>query len=197
MSLKTTKKILLTLISIEIITLFTALTPIAKGQNIFASTSVSQESVNAAKDLAQQGKAKAEQYNYRGAIADFSKAILLNPNEADLYYQRGLILKKLSDRRAAIQDFDDAILRDPNHARAYLERAGVLFNFQSSDRFTDDRGFTFRIINRRRGDARAMLDLRTARDLFAQQGDQEGFQIADQLIQHFAGSLESETNQKF
>ncbi len=197
MSLKTTKKILLTLISIEIITLFTTLTPIARGQNIFTSTSVSQESVNAAQDLAQQGKAKAEQYDYRGAIADFSKAILLNPNEADLYYQRGLILKELSDRRAAIQDFDDAILRDPNHARAYLERAGVLFNFESSDRFTDDRGFTFRIINRRRGDARAMLDLRTARDLFAQQGDQEGFQTADQLIQHFAGSLESETNQEF
>ena len=39
--------------------------------------------------------------------------------------------------------------------------------------------------------------LGTARDLFAQQGDQEGFQIADQLIQHFAGSLESETNQEF
>ena len=132
-------------------TLFTALTPIVRGQNIFASTPVSQESVNAAQDLSQQGKAKAEQYDYRGAIADFSKAIILNPNEADLYYQRGLILKKLSDRRAAIQDFDDAILRNPNHARAYLERAGVLFNFGSSDRFTDDRGFTFRIINRRGG----------------------------------------------
>lgn len=197
MSLKTTTKVLVTLISVEIITLFTALIPIVRGQNIFASPSVSQESVNAAQDLSQQGKAKAEQSDYRGAITDFSKAILLNPNEADLYYQRGLILKKLSDRRAAIQDFDDAILRNPNHARAYLERAGVLFNFRSSDRFIDDRGFTFRIINRRRGDARAMLDLRTARELFAQQGDQEGFQTADQLIQHFAGSLESETNQEF
>lgn len=197
MFFKTTTKNLLTLSSIEIITLFIALTPIAKAQNIFASTPISQESVKAATDLSQQGQAKAEQLNYRDAIADFSRAILLNPHEADLYYQRGLILKKLSDRQAAIQDFDDAILRDPQHARAYLERAGVLFNFQFSDRFTDNRGFSFRITNRNRSDARAILDLRTARDLFAQQGDQEGFQTANKLIQHFAGSLESETNPRF
>lgn len=186
MSLKTTVKILLTLTSIEIITLFLVFTPLARAQNIFASTPVSQESVDAAIDLSQQGKAKAEQYDYRGAIADFSKAILLNPNEADFYYQRGLILRKLSDRQAAIRDFDDAILRNPKHAWAYLQRAGVLFNFQSSARFTDDRGFNYRIINRSRGDARAMLDLRTARDLFAQQQDQEGFETAERLIQHFA-----------
>lgn len=78
-----------------------------------------------------------------------------------------------------------------------LQRAGVFFNFNTRDRFRDDRGFTFRLTNRNRGDARAMLDLRTARDLFAQQGDELGFQTADSLIQHFAGSLESEANQNF
>ncbi len=196
MSLKTTAKILLTLTSIQIIILVTALTPV-RGQNIVASIPVSQESIDTATDLAQQGQAKAEQMNYRGAIADFSRAIQLNPNEADFYYQRGLILRELSDREAAIQDFDDAILRNPQHAWAYLQRAGVFFNFNTRDRFRDDRGFTFRLTNRNRGDARAMLDLRTARDLFAQQGDELGFQTADSLIQHFAGSLESEANQNF
>ncbi len=196
MSLKTTAKILLTLTSIEIIILSTALTPV-RGQSIFASIPVSQESIDTATDLSQQGQAKAKQLNYRGAIADFSRAIQLNPNEADFYYQRGLILRELSDREAAIQDFDDAILRNPQHAWAYLQRAGVFFNFNTSDRFRDNRGFTFRLTNPSRGDGRAMLDLRTARDLFAQQGDELGFQTADSLIQHFAGSLESEANQNF
>jgi len=197
MSLKITAKILFTLTSIEIITLFTPLTPIVRSQNTFASSPISQESVKTATDLSQQGKVKAEQLNYRGAIADFSRAIQLNPNEADLYYQRGLILRQLSDRQAAIQDFDDAILRDPHHAWAYLQRAGIFFNFNTSDRFRDERGFTFRLTNRTQGDGRAMLDLRTARDLFDQQGDKLGFQTADKLIKHFAGSLESETNQNF
>lgn len=196
MSLKTTAKILLTLTSIEIILFVTALTPV-RGQSIFASIPVSQESIDTATDLAQQGQAKAKQLNYRGAIADFSRAIQLNPHEADFYYQRGLILRELSDRDAAIQDFDDAILRNPHHAWAYLQRAGVFFNFNTSDRFRDSRGFSFRLTNRNRSDARAMLDLRTARDLFAQQGDELGFQTADSLIQHFAGSLESEANQNF
>jgi len=196
MSLKTTAKILFTLTSIEIILFLTALTPV-RGQNIFASIPVSQESIETATDLFQQGQAKAKQLNYRGAIADFSRAIQLNPNEADFYYQRGLILRQLSDREAAIRDFDDAILRNPKHAWAYLQRAGVAFNFQSGDRITNYRASTYPITNRDRSDARAILDLRTARDLFAQQGDQTGFQTADKLIQHFAGSLESEASPRF
>lgn len=196
MSRKITTKILLTLASIEIVFCVMALTP-AKAQSTVASISISQESVNAATELSQQGKAKAEQFNYRGAIADFSKAIQLNPHEADFYYQRGLILRELSDRQAAIQDFDNAILRDPRHAWAYLQRAGVFFNLNISDRFRDDSSFTFRLNNIDRGDARAMLDLRTARDLFAQKGDKIGLQTADKLIQHFAGSLETEAKQNF
>lgn len=183
----------------EIALLLGTLTPV-EGQQIYTVTPVSPESISTAENLSQQAQAKAEILDYRGAITDLNKAIQLNPNEADFYYQRGVILGKLSDRQSAVQDFDDAILRDPNHAWAYLHRGGMSLDFGFNDRITDTIGFNYRIETRvtrdRRGDGRAILDLRTARDLFAQQGDKEGYETADQLIQHFAGSLESETKQK-
>lgn len=202
MSSKITAKLLtMTQLSIGIVSIVSLLlndisTTPAQAQSPFSSTSVSNESVNAASKLAQQGKLNAQQQNYREAIADFSRAILLDPNEADYYYQRGLILRELSDRQAAIQDFDEAILRDPNHAWAYLQRAGVALNF-NSDRFIDLRDFNYRVISPNRADARATLDLRIARDLFTQQNDPVGLEIANELIQHFAGSLESETEPRF
>lgn len=158
---------------------------------------VSAESIATAKQLSEQSKTKAEVLDYRGAIADISKAIQLNPNEADYYFQRGVILGQLSDRQSAVRDFDDAILRDPNHAWAYLQRAGMSFNLGSSFQIRDYRGFNYNLenlVSDRRGDARAMLDLRTARDLFERQGNKEGLQIAEQLIQHFGDSLAEETN---
>ena len=162
------------------------------------SINVSAESIATAKELSQQSQAKAEIQDYRGAIADISQAIILNPNEADHYYQRGLILAQLSDREGAIRDFDDAILRDPNHARAYLQRAGMSFNLGGSDfQIVDSRGFIYRFdrsVVGLQSDSRAVLDLRTARDLFAQQGDEAGYQTADSLLQHFAGDLDVETN---
>ncbi len=195
MSLKITAKILRAIAQLAAgiagieIAMLVALTP-AIAQN-YASRST--ESISAAEKLSHQGKAKAEIQDYRGAIADLSQAIQLNPNEADFYYQRGLILASLSDRQAAVRDFDDAILRNPNHAWAYLHRGGISLNFGSSYQITDYRGFNYRldnIVGDQRGDARAMLDLRTARDLFAQQGDRAGYQTADKLIHHFSRDVE-------
>lgn len=158
---------------------------------------VSAESIATAKELSQQSQAKAEILDYKGAIADINQAIILNPNEADHYYQRGVILGKLSDRQGAVRDFDDAILRNPNHARAYLQRAGMSFNLGGADfQIVNSRGSIFRLdrsVIGLQADSRAVLDLRTARDLFAQQGDEEGYQTANSLLQHFAGDLETET----
>ena len=150
---------------------------------------VTTEAIANAQELAKQSQAKVEILDYRGAIADINRAIVLNPNEADYYYQRGLILSELSDREGAIRDFDDAIIRNPNHARAYLQRAGMLFNTRSGFQIVDSRGFIYRldgVVGDRPSDSRAVLDLRTARDLFAQQGDKKGYQTANSLLQHFA-----------
>lgn len=153
-------------------------------------TNISSESISTAKQLSEKSKTKAEALDYRGAIADISKAILLNPNEADFYYQRGLILGELSDRQSAVKDFDIAILRDPNHAWAYLQRAGMSFDLGSEFQLTDRRNLRFNLDeDPRRGNSQAMLDLRAAQELFQQQGDLEGTKIAQRLIKHFGGSL--------
>ena len=167
--------------SIGIVSLTGIYTPL-KAQYTYSNT-VSSESISTAKKLSAKSKTKVEFLDYRGAIADISKAILLNPNEADLYYQRGVILGKLSDRQSAVRDFDNAILRDPNHAWAYLQRAGMSFDLGSKFQLTDDRNLRLNLEeDPRRGNAQAMLDLRTARELFQQQGDLEGAKVAKRAI---------------
>ncbi len=191
------KRIGLAIAIIEMMVLFNTVTPIARAQNSYSQTPVSPTAIDEATKLSEQGKIKAQQQNYRGAIADFSKAIQLNPNQADFYYQRGLILAELEAQEGAIQDFDAAILLNPNHAWAYFHRAGVAFGFGSVppsfsrsdlDSDLDFEDTRYRITGFRPMNARAMLDLKTARDLFAQQGNQEGYQIANKIIQYFGGS---------
>lgn len=182
-------QIALGIIGLQTLLLLSSPNSIVKAQNAVTSP-VSIESVNTATDLFEEGKAKVKQENYRDAIANFSKAIQLNPNRADFYYERGLIIGKLGDKEGAIRDFDSAILRNPNYAQAYLQRAGMSFYVGSERRITDSRGIDFRSVDYRVRNSQAMLDLRTARDLFAQQGDREGYKTANSLIQHFTGSIE-------
>ncbi len=76
-----------------------------------------------AKEYFQSGYDKAENGDYYGAIADFTKAIELKPNNASTYYNRGLAKAKLEDYKAAIADYTKAIEFDPNDAMAYNYRA--------------------------------------------------------------------------
>lgn len=184
---KITIKILFCLI-ISIVPLTVICAPL-KAQHKLDNT-VSAESISRAKKLSEKSKTKSEILDYRGAIADISKAILLNPNEAEFYYQRGVILGKLSDRQSAVRDFDNAILRDPNHAWAYLQRAGMSFDLGSEYQLTNNRNLRLNFKeDPRRGNAQAMLDLHAAQQLFQQQNNLEGAQIAKRLIQHFGGRL--------
>ncbi|MEL6496269.1 MAG: hypothetical protein AAFQ41_14280 [Cyanobacteria bacterium J06623_7] len=64
----------------------------------------------------------------------------------------------------------------------------MLFNIGSSFQITDYRGFDYQFDGLERDrpeDVRAVLDSRTARDLFARQGDIAGYQTAERLLLHF------------
>ena len=56
------------------------------------------------------------------SLADYDRAIQLNPNNAIAYYNRGLAKYALGKNQEAIADYDLAIKLDSNHAIAYVNR---------------------------------------------------------------------------
>ena len=57
------------------------------------------------------------------AIADFDKAIRINPNHAEIYKNRGLIHFTNRNYEQAIKDFNRAVQIEPNNAENYINRA--------------------------------------------------------------------------
>ncbi|MDR1149287.1 MAG: tetratricopeptide repeat protein [Spirochaetaceae bacterium] len=67
------------------------------------------------------------------AIADFSEAICLDPNDAGVYYMRGnMYFLNKNDHDKAIADFDRAIKLDRNDAEAYYYR-GLAYQMGRKD----------------------------------------------------------------
>jgi tetratricopeptide (TPR) repeat protein/S1-C subfamily serine protease len=62
---------------------------------------------------------------YPKAIADYTKAIAINPELAEAYYNRGTAYSALKDYPKAIADYTQAIAIKPDHADAYLNRGNT------------------------------------------------------------------------
>jgi tetratricopeptide (TPR) repeat protein len=60
------------------------------------------------------------------AIADYDKAISLNPRDSQAYNNRGRIFEKMGELDKAIADFDKAVALNPSNAEAYNNRLGAL-----------------------------------------------------------------------
>ena len=58
----------------------------------------------------------------RGAIADYDKALGIDPYFAPAYNGRGLAKRPLGRYEEAIADYTHALGIDPNYARAYCNR---------------------------------------------------------------------------
>ena len=59
--------------------------------------------------------------NYDRAIADFTEAIRLTPDNAEILYDRGLAHKKLGDDDSALSDYGSAVAIKPDYSEAYCE----------------------------------------------------------------------------
>ncbi|MBD1937461.1 tetratricopeptide repeat protein [Microcoleus sp. FACHB-68] len=69
-----------------------------------------------------RGLKRAESGDQEGAIAEYTRAIQFNRNNAEAYYKRGNAYYDLGELDKAIEDYDEAIERNPNYADAYYNR---------------------------------------------------------------------------
>jgi tetratricopeptide (TPR) repeat protein len=75
-----------------------------------------------ANDYCDSAKAKYSRGDFAGAIADYNKAIALQPDCAPAYFNRGNTKKAEGFLDDAIDDFDQAIELNPSYAIAYNNR---------------------------------------------------------------------------
>ncbi|MBU7581524.1 MAG: tetratricopeptide repeat protein [Nostoc sp. TH1S01] len=68
---------------------------------------------------------------YTNAITNYSEALKLYPNDAEIYYQRGLSYYQLGDYEEAIADYSQAIQINLNDAKLYIKRG--LAQYQLGD----------------------------------------------------------------
>ncbi|HEX2840807.1 tetratricopeptide repeat protein [Hyphomicrobium sp.] len=66
--------------------------------------------------------ARAATHAYKGALADFSAALKVDPKNWLVFYNRGSVFFDLGKDDLAIKDFASAIEADPNTAIAYYNR---------------------------------------------------------------------------
>jgi tetratricopeptide (TPR) repeat protein len=76
-----------------------------------------------AQDYYQQGLAKAQAGDKRGAISDFDLALIATPEWAEVYYRRGLAYFDLGDIVAAVSDYTQALAIDSHHRDCSYARA--------------------------------------------------------------------------
>jgi tetratricopeptide (TPR) repeat protein/V8-like Glu-specific endopeptidase len=69
---------------------------------------------------------KNEKGDYQGALADFDRAIALQPDYAEAYNNRGILkYEKLNDPQGALADYNRVIVLQPNNALAYNNRGNL------------------------------------------------------------------------
>ena len=82
-------------------------------------------------DLASAYDGRGASYLYRGdlarALADFDKAIEINPSRAAFYDDRGVTYTRMGQYDRALADFDKLIAADPSQYFPYIDR-GLAYN---------------------------------------------------------------------
>lgn len=89
---------------------------------LFAAWSVQGQTPATAADYVKSGFALEEKGDLDGAIADYTKAIEIDPRYARAYDNRGSARAKKGDPDGAIADYSKAIELDPRYPLAYIGR---------------------------------------------------------------------------
>jgi tetratricopeptide (TPR) repeat protein len=76
-----------------------------------------------------RGVTKSQAGNKRSAIADYDRAIALDPRFVDAYINRGNAKAALGQQRSALADYDRALELAPQDAYAYYNRGCAKYKF--------------------------------------------------------------------
>lgn len=75
---------------------------------------------------AERGHVRMRQQNWKGALADFDKAISIDHTDADDWLNRGLVKEKLKDFNGALNDITQAIKLKSDFEKAWLCRENLM-----------------------------------------------------------------------
>jgi tellurium resistance protein TerD len=149
-----------------------------------------------AANFSNQGSLKVQKGDVPGAIANFTQALVLNPNIPQAYLGLGIATSRQGNKQQAIYNYDRALQFNPNLAEAYFGRAQAYYELGNKQKAIGDYEQAIRVNPNyglaylERGAIRCMLgtksqavsDLQQAGELFSKQGDGKNYQLAQSFI---------------
>ncbi len=109
-----------------------------------------------------RGLMQKEIGDYKGAMDDFSKSILLNSNGENAYYNRGVLKQELKNFQEAINDYTMSIKIRPKNPDAFLHRGIILIENGKKEMGLKDLGY--------------------AKEQYAQENNIDGYRKSVQLM---------------
>ncbi len=102
------------------------------------STSAAPYHFSTADDYFLRGSEKYNNGDYLGAITDYNMALMINPDYAYAYNNRGTIFDTLGEQEQALADYNNALRLNPNDERAYYNRGTIYLEIGNYDQALAD-----------------------------------------------------------
>ena len=157
-----TSTLIATVSLLSLVTIGTVRNIMIPGSQLRTETLIAQANYKEAIAHFNRGINYIQQEKYDLAVAQFTRAIELDPDYAEAYLGRGMIYTIREQWRPAFQDLNTAIRLNPRAAYAYHFR-----------------GYVHLAFNQRQN---AIADLTTAAELFRQQGNTEMYNSAIEAL---------------